>query len=238
MKNILVAGDLIQDIFIYGTSDRINPEGPFPLVSQSYTEEKLGGVGNVLNNLTSLGIESIFVYPNEKNISTKTRIAVNNRIIFRYDNDVYSKEYLIPENFDNFDLSGIEYVILSDYNKGFLREVSPVIKMLNDKGCKVIVDPKQPFNVYKGVWCIKPNQKEFEEFYTEKEVLDLIRFKSIGIIKNSSEFNNDLLELFLSTISTKKILGTWSKEDIVDLFYTLIPDFQYKDKGKFLDEKM
>lgn len=95
-----------------------------------------------------------------------------------------------------------------------------------------------------GKWpCLFSNsdttgEKEFEEFYTEKEVLDLIRFKSIGIIKNLSEFNNDLLELFLSTISTKKILGTWSKEDIVDLFYTLIPDFQYKDKGKFLDEKM
>lgn len=165
MKNILVAGDLIQDIFIYGTSDRINPEGPFPLVSQSYMEEKLGGVGNVLNNLTSLGIEPIFVYPSEKNISTKTRIVVNNRIIFRYDNDVYSEEFLSPENFDDFDLSGIEYVVLSDYNKGFLREISPLIKMFGDKGCKVIVDPKQPFNVYKGAWCIKPNQKEFEQFY-------------------------------------------------------------------------
>jgi D-beta-D-heptose 7-phosphate kinase/D-beta-D-heptose 1-phosphate adenosyltransferase len=180
MKNILVAGDLIQDIFIYGTSDRINPEGPFPLVSQSYTEEKLGGVGNVLNNLISLGIEPIFVYPNEKNISTKTRIAVNNRIIFRYDNDVYSEEYLTPENFDTFDLSGIEYVILSDYNKGFLREVSPVIKMLNDKGCKVIVDPKQTFNVYKGAWCIKPNQKEFEEFYGPVTKENIRKFAAIN----------------------------------------------------------
>lgn len=176
MKNVLLAGDLIQDIFIYGTSDRINPEGPFPLVSQSSIEKKLGGVGNVLNNLTSLGLEPIFVYPNEENISTKTRFVVNNRIVFRYDNDVYSEENLIPESFDGFDLSGIEYAVFSDYNKGFLKEISSLVKFLNEKGCKVIVDPKQEFSLYRGAWCIKPNQKEFEQFYGQVNKENLRKF--------------------------------------------------------------
>jgi len=178
MKNILLAGDLIQDIFIYGKSDRINPEGPFPLVTQTSTEEKLGGAGNVLNNLTSLGIEPIFVYPNETNISTKTRVVVDNRIIFRYDNDVISEGYLTPESFENFNLSGIDYAVFSDYNKGFLKEISSVIKFLNQKGCKVIVDPKQNFKVYRGAWCIKPNQKEFEQFYGPVTKENLSKFSA------------------------------------------------------------
>lgn len=176
MKNVLLAGDLIKDVFVHGTSDKINPEGPFPLISKTHIEERLGGVGNVLNNLTSLGLEPIFVYPNETEISTKTRFVVNNRIIFRYDDDVYSEESLLPESFDGFDLSGIDYVVFSDYNKGFLKDISSVIKFLNEKNCKVIVDPKQEFSVYRGAWCIKPNQKEFEQFYGKVNKENLRKF--------------------------------------------------------------
>lgn len=165
MKNVLLAGDLIEDIFIYGTGNRLNPEGPFPLITQTGVETKLGGVGNVLNNLISLGIEPIFVHDNEKNISKKTRVICQNKIIFRYDEEVFSENYLKVQDFENFNLSGIDFAVFSDYNKGFLQEISQLIKFLNDKNVKVIVDPKQNLSVYKGAWCIKPNQKEFEDYY-------------------------------------------------------------------------
>ena len=32
--------------------------------------------------------------------------------------------------------------------------------------------------------------------------------------------------------------GNWNKQGIVDLFFEMIPEFEYVDKGKFLDGKM
>ena len=75
-------------------------------------------------------------------------------------------------------------------------------------------------------------EKDFEEFFTENETLDMRRFQKLGIIKN--ELNVD----FEKTISDIKQLKTWSKEPIVDLFFKMIPTFGHKETGKYLDSKM
>jgi D-beta-D-heptose 7-phosphate kinase/D-beta-D-heptose 1-phosphate adenosyltransferase len=53
--NVLVVGDLIIDEYIWGEVERISPEAPVQIVSVKSEGYTLGGAGNVVNNLRSLG---------------------------------------------------------------------------------------------------------------------------------------------------------------------------------------
>ena len=81
-------------------------------------------------------------------------------------------------------------------------------------------------------------EKDFEEFYTDKEVLDMDRFENLGVIKNNPEYDEKQLNNFESTISQLKSSMNWDKKSIVNEFFKMIPDFDYEDKGKYLDGKM
>ncbi|MEL7271419.1 MAG: UDP-N-acetylglucosamine 4,6-dehydratase [Bacteroidota bacterium] len=81
-------------------------------------------------------------------------------------------------------------------------------------------------------------EKDFEEFYTSEENLDMTRFVNLGIIKNELSFNSELLDFFESSIHRLKENGGWTKQDIVDLFFKLLPKFEHQEKGKYLDSKM
>ena len=61
-------------------------------------------------------------------------------------------------------------------------------------------------------------EKDFEEFYTENEVLDLKTFKNLGIIKNERSFDVDKLEHFTAIIQKMKTERKWKKEKLVALF--------------------
>lgn len=52
---VLVVGDLMLDEYIWGKTERISPEAPVPVVDVVCEESRLGGAGNVANNLVSLG---------------------------------------------------------------------------------------------------------------------------------------------------------------------------------------
>lgn len=81
-------------------------------------------------------------------------------------------------------------------------------------------------------------EKDFEEFYTEQETLDMERFESLGVIKNEPDYNDELLNAFEENIQVLKAKKEWTKEQIVELFYRMIPDFAHKETGKYLDAKM
>ena len=81
-------------------------------------------------------------------------------------------------------------------------------------------------------------EKDFEEFFTDKETLDIERFANLGIIKNDPLYQQELLSLFEDTIGQMKSDRAWTKEQIVELFFTMIPDFGHKETGKYLDSKM
>ncbi|MGX9984908.1 UDP-N-acetylglucosamine 4,6-dehydratase [Soonwooa purpurea] len=81
-------------------------------------------------------------------------------------------------------------------------------------------------------------EKDFEEFFTDKEVLDMDRFENLGVIKNELNVEDDKLNLFESKIQAMKSTKKWNKEEIVDLFFKMIPDFGHKETGKYLDAKM
>ncbi len=81
-------------------------------------------------------------------------------------------------------------------------------------------------------------EKDFEEFFTDAEVVDLERFQHLGIIKNEAISNEIALAQFADTIEAMKKKGTWTKEELVELFFEMIPNFGYVEKGKYLDAKM
>jgi FlaA1/EpsC-like NDP-sugar epimerase len=81
-------------------------------------------------------------------------------------------------------------------------------------------------------------EKDFEEFYTEKETLDMERFNNLGVIKNEAIYQSELLNLFETDIEKMKQKRNWTKGQIVELFHKMIPDFGHKETGKYLDGKM
>lgn len=81
-------------------------------------------------------------------------------------------------------------------------------------------------------------EKDFEEFFTDTEVLDLESFQNLGVIKNEANFSNEKLEDFTAKIANMKSNKEWQKEDIVNLFHNMIPNFGHKETGKYLDSKM
>jgi FlaA1/EpsC-like NDP-sugar epimerase len=81
-------------------------------------------------------------------------------------------------------------------------------------------------------------EKAYEEFYTENEVLDLTTFKQFGVIKNKFEFDKEQLSEFLGKIQELRNRGAWTKQEIVILFQSLLPEFHHMETGKYLDSKM
>ena len=81
-------------------------------------------------------------------------------------------------------------------------------------------------------------EKDFEEFFTDKEDLDMSRFKTIGIIENQPEFDEEKLNNFMNGVMDLINKRSWKKEDIVKLYFELLPDFAHKETGKYLDQRM
>ena len=53
----LVVGDLMLDEYLWGKAERISPEAPVQVVDVLREELRLGGAGNVVNNLAALGVQ-------------------------------------------------------------------------------------------------------------------------------------------------------------------------------------
>ena len=81
-------------------------------------------------------------------------------------------------------------------------------------------------------------EKDFEEFFTESEKIDLDKFDKIGVIKNELNYQDQKLLFFEKEISKLKRNRVWDKKQIKDLFIYMIPDFGHKETGKYLDNKM
>ena len=186
---IAVIGDFMIDHYLWGKSNRISPEAPVPVVEVVKEEDRLGGAGNVVNNLLSLGAnviistvlgnesermlkllkdvntDGVFIDENRKTI-VKSRVIASNHQVIRYDKETknnISKEY--EEKILNFltsKIDEIDLILLSDYNKGVLTEslTQNIIDLANQNDKKLIIDPKDNFYKYQNAYMIKPNKKE------------------------------------------------------------------------------
>lgn len=152
---ILLIGDNCEDVYQYGTVDRISPEAPVPVFKFSHEERKPGMAGNVARNLEALGCEVNYLHGKT---STKTRIVDlrSRQQIVRIDNDTASEpiEFVtdIPDIYDA--------VVISDYNKGTITyEVVDEIRN-NFKGPIFMDTKKQDLACFHGIF-VKINELEY-----------------------------------------------------------------------------
>jgi FlaA1/EpsC-like NDP-sugar epimerase len=82
-------------------------------------------------------------------------------------------------------------------------------------------------------------EKSFEEFYTSHESIEMNRFNGIGIIKNEvRNFKEVDMKRLRDKHSEWLASKSFSKEDITKELLYHLPEIEYQDKGKYLDEKM
>ncbi len=188
---VLVVGDLMLDRYWHGSTSRISPEAPVPVVHVQNNEQRAGGAGNVALNISALGAKVSlmgFVGKDEAAQSltdlledagvlclfeglhshptvTKLRVMSRHQQLIRLDfEDGFSgvnSETLLHRY--HAELEQAQLVILSDYGKGTLADVANFIALAKKMGKPVLVDPKgRDFTPYTGATVITPNLNEFE----------------------------------------------------------------------------
>ena len=151
---VLCVGDIMVDKFFYGEVERISPEAPVPIFKITKEKSMLGGTGNVIANLASLGIKTKFagivgnddsgkllekfldttgcdyslLKPENYPTTTKIRMIANNNHLIRADKEKDLKiddSYLKKlEAIVETQIKDVDIVLLSDYKKGLLTKES------------------------------------------------------------------------------------------------------------------
>ncbi len=193
LAKVLVLGDVMLDSYYMGSTERISPEAPVPVVKVNSIEQRPGGAANVALNAAALGasvklisvlgddaacktledelqaagIETAFLKLSNIQTIVKQRILCQNQQLLRLDFETPLKLTSQEELLQLFrqHLAWANVVILSDYAKGVLRpDVHIFITAARALGIPVLVDPKhRDLHVYRGATLITPNLKEFKE---------------------------------------------------------------------------
>jgi D-beta-D-heptose 7-phosphate kinase/D-beta-D-heptose 1-phosphate adenosyltransferase len=188
---VLVVGDVMLDRYWHGATSRISPEAPVPVVHVGQSEERAGGAANVALNIVALGaqtcllgvtgddepadsletllsatgIDCHFQKIADTPTVTKLRVISRHQQLIRLD---------FEDGFDAIDgaalmdsyrqeLDSCDVVVLSDYGKGTLADIEPLITLARAAGKPVLIDPKAlDFSRYRGATLITPNMAEFE----------------------------------------------------------------------------
>lgn len=188
---ILVAGDIMLDKYWHGSTLRISPEAPVPVVKIGLQDYRPGGAGNVAFNIASLGGHAVlvgFVGDDDAGIQLRSCLAHKNitqhllaidgkrtttklRVVSQYhqmirldfeDNFTDTADAPIEQIFLE-SLKSVKTVILSDYAKGFLKAPAKLIAHAKKYNLPIIVDPKnKDFGIYRGATILTPNLVEFE----------------------------------------------------------------------------
>jgi bifunctional ADP-heptose synthase (sugar kinase/adenylyltransferase) len=177
---VLVIGDGCDDVYVYGECDRLCPDAPVPVFIPKHSTVVGGMAINVFNNLKSLGVECDLM-TNSKKI-TKTRYVDDktNQMIVRVD---VGEDNVDRINIDEIDFLKYDFIIISDYCKGFVTESD--IKEICSKFKNVIIDTKKILGDFcKNAKFIKVNESEFNK---SKEFINLNDFKENLIITLGSK---------------------------------------------------
>lgn len=81
-------------------------------------------------------------------------------------------------------------------------------------------------------------EKLYEEFYTEKDILDMETYTGLGVVKNAKKESINQINSTLITLTELMNSGNYDKTDIVNLLKQYIPDFEHIETGRSLDQKM
>jgi D-beta-D-heptose 7-phosphate kinase/D-beta-D-heptose 1-phosphate adenosyltransferase len=188
---VLVIGDLMLDRYWHGSTSRISPEAPVPIVHVKQDEQRAGGAGNVALNIAALGgkvsllgfvgddepaqiLEKLLhearvlcLFEKLKEFPTITKLRVMSRhqqlirLDFEDDFHAVNSDQLLHQY--HAEMMQADVVVLSDYGKGTLNQVEQYISLATQLNKPVLVDPKgSNFSIYKNATLMTPNLTEFE----------------------------------------------------------------------------
>ncbi|MES2204419.1 MAG: bifunctional D-glycero-beta-D-manno-heptose-7-phosphate kinase/D-glycero-beta-D-manno-heptose 1-phosphate adenylyltransferase HldE [Pseudomonadota bacterium] len=210
---VLVLGDVMLDSYYMGTTERISPEAPVPVVKVRSIEHRPGGAANVALNAAALGaqvkllsvlgddqacktlenelhaasIETVFLKLPDLQTIVKQRVLSQNQQLLRLDFEaplqLSSQEDLLTLFKQHLVWANV--VVLSDYAKGVLRpDVQIFIQAAKALNIPVLVDPKhRDLNIYRGATMITPNLKEFKEAVGDVQVEHELVEKGMELVK-------------------------------------------------------
>ena len=212
--HVIVVGDVMLDRYWYGTTSRISPETPVPVVNIQKVEERPGGAGNVAVNIAALGANvKLFGVTGDDQASdtlaellraqgvdchldrrsdrltvTKLRVVSRHQQLIRLDfEDLLTggELYADPQGWSAA-LRNCGAVVLSDYGKGALADVQRFILQAREHGCAVLVDPKgHDFGIYSGATILTPNLAEFERVVGKCRDLEELVDKGKALCRNT-----------------------------------------------------
>ena len=189
---LLVVGDVMLDRYWFGDTGRISPEAPVPVVQVEKIDERLGGAANVARNASALGAQTTILgvvgedeagkrveqlllesgvqnqLQTDGNVPTtvKLRVIARQQQLIRLDFEEAPSQNSLDEKLKRFEslLPQVDVVILSDYGKGALEQVSAMIELANASKKLVLVDPKgDAYDKYKGATVLTPNRSELRQ---------------------------------------------------------------------------
>tara|TARA_B100000767_G_scaffold221028_1_gene209416 strand:- start:2882 stop:4363 length:1482 start_codon:yes stop_codon:yes gene_type:complete len=228
-SKILIIGDAMLDKYSFGTTNRISPEAPVPVLKIEQDILKPGGAANVAANISSLGLNASLIADigidnngrilrklikslkinliskSDKNYktTTKTRLISQNQQLMRID-DECDNENKATKNVSleiQKLIKNSDAIIFSDYNKGSLRNIRQLIKISKKYKKPVFIDPKgNDFDCYKNSFAITPNLKEFENI--------------VGLCKNHNEIIRKAKNLS-TKLNINSILVTLGSEGMI-----------------------
>lgn len=159
MAKVLLIGDFIEDVNLYGKVTRLCPEAPVPVWTPAHGRDtRPGGMGLVAENLNALGVE---VVQYALSFSRKTRFWSGKHLVLRQDEDSTERKSMdksLLEHIKDFDA-----VIVSDYEKGGIPyDTARAIAYACERdGIKLFVDTKKTSpGIYRRAYCIFPNEAE------------------------------------------------------------------------------
>ena len=81
-------------------------------------------------------------------------------------------------------------------------------------------------------------EKAFEEFYTDKETVDLTRMKSLGVVTNKEIPDVSRIEILFKKLNAAFEKSDTTKDEVVSIMSEYLPNFEHIETGKSLDSKM
>ena len=233
--NIAVVGDLMVDEYIYGSTSRISPEAPVPIILEKNKEFRLGGAGNVVNNLISLKANvSLFsvvgkdesadilknildkkslknlhlIYEDSRVTTKKSRVIAAHQQVLRIDKE-NTKD--ISKNSQEKILNSLkkgnyDAIILSDYNKG----------VLTKSLCQEIIEFA---NKNKILLLVDPKGDDFSKYIGATLITPNKKEASIATAFNidSKDDIKRVLDYFKDSLNIKYPLITLSEDGIAYL---------------------
>lgn len=190
---VLVIGDSCEDVFRYGTCDRLCPEAPVPVMKPTRTTGNGGMAINVMENLKALGVETDIVTNDIRPVKTRYVDEVSNQVLLRVDENDEIRS-LTAQEFNAIDFDKYNAVVISDYDKGFLSDVD-IDLIAREQSITVFMDTKKKIGDW-ATWVdvIKINQKEYLEnsdwllkFYVEGDLV-VTNGKQGAILNFTHEF--------------------------------------------------